>query len=678
LDLLLQLVMIEDGAIAAELLDVETMPDDFADQLAALWRDAIPREVKEILSAGALASTAEGQFIAALVVRALDLMSPRAGREDAVEAAALRYGWLLRHDSVARFAQPQHRDVSANRSELRVRDRHELRRHVARALADLTRSREIDDLPLLARRVVLDTHVRLAQEGWTEDRMAAAEAAYELSILFEELGETSRALSLRRQAIDWAAAAGIDGRELLNLRSCLLRLLQREGRADEAGDLLDELVAASSSDDPMHALWEMSASVLHLAQHGASTQAINALNRQVAAADAIDASGRLAISGHANLAYFLNRLGRHEEALAQYVLVRERCVNTGGSPDTSTFKADVNIAATIRFVEGTDAAMRAFDAIDAQPLTDAERAHAGLARLRTLHAAVGDGDSRDAVRGYLEAAFARARAELGPAHKDVRGTVNVLGNLLLDTERYEDAVAIYERYPAALGLATVDEVDLATSFNYATGLMRLGRNDDALPVLDAVVRGATDCVGEDAKLTRTAVAHLVHAALTAKQVDLAARVLGAWAIGIGINDDWGVGAQQRMFEMDAALADHGRPGVVPALLQPAREFILGEGDPVAVLYLTQWIAGLLGQAGEPEAAMPLAREAAHLAAQLGHDEAFFAAQLTFAECARMTASREEALAAYRVILDAPPHALPADHQIRTVAEQRVTELVDGS
>jgi hypothetical protein len=129
----------------------------------------------------------------------------------------------------------------------------------------------------------------------------------------------------------------------------------------------------------MHALWEMSASVLHLAQHGASTQAINALNRQVAAADAIDASGRLAISGHANLAYFLNRLGRHEEALAQYVLVRERCVNTGGSPDTdtSTFKADVNIAATIRFVEGTDAAMRAFDAIDAQPLTDAERAMQG-------------------------------------------------------------------------------------------------------------------------------------------------------------------------------------------------------------------------------------------------------------------------------------------------------------
>ncbi|MBA3807862.1 MAG: hypothetical protein H0X28_05655 [Solirubrobacterales bacterium] len=80
--------------------------------------------------------------------------------------------------------------------------------------------------------MLLETHVRFARKGGSSDRMADAEAAFNLSLLLETIGDEQEALALREQSIAWALAAGVDGQALTNLRSTLVGLLMQNDRPE--------------------------------------------------------------------------------------------------------------------------------------------------------------------------------------------------------------------------------------------------------------------------------------------------------------------------------------------------------------------------------------------------------------------------------------------------------------
>jgi hypothetical protein len=116
--------------------------------------------------------------------------------------------------------------------------------------------------------------------------------------------------------------------------------------------------------------------------------------------------------------------------------------------------------------------------------------------------------------------------------------------------------------------------------------------------------------------------------------------------------------------------NHGRPGAVPALLLPAREIAAASGDAIALLYLSQWIAGLLGQAGKMEPAKELAAQAVEVAVVLGHEETRLACQLIVAEASCSLGQADEAVAIYRSI----DQQVGDGHPIGVRARERLQEL----
>jgi tetratricopeptide (TPR) repeat protein len=670
---LLSLLPVRDESVAATLADVEGLPDDYADQLRRMWSDTLPQETKEILSAAAAMCTAEGDLMARLLVGALSLLRPGRPRDADLDEAVLRFRWLLRHASLVRFAQSQHQLVAAERSVLMQGERQELIALVMGTLVELTKSGEIEALGAREKRALLETHVRFAQEGWSQDRMADAAAAFSLSLIFEEIGDEKEALSLREQSIAWAAAAGVDGQALLNLRSSLLGLLMQNDRSSDAEMLLRELADAAAPGSLWSAVAAMSMIVLAMRRDGATDEGVAELAVVVEAFDEHDPISRAAIGGHVNLAFFLNRLGRHHEAMQHHQIVKQRLEeNVNAQVDTTVFRTEVNIAATLRGIDGLDAAMAAFDTLDARPLNYADAQRACLARLRVLHAAAAAGD-RGAI-GHLTPGLPRGVSLLGARHRDVRGSVNVLGDLLLSEGAVREAVDLYRRYPAPIDLATVDDIDLSSAFNHASALMRLERQAEAVPILDSVVRRAIGLLGEDHELTIIALAHLVDASIDAEETEVAARATCAWMLGLGAKDEWKQASRDRLAQLDGLLSANGRSGAIPVLLLPAREIAAEHADAIALLYLSQWLAGLFGQAGRMETAKELAAEAIEMAAALGHEETRLACLLTVAEACRMLNDLDEAIAIYRDIDVQARDILSKDHTIGVFARERLQEL----
>lgn len=670
LSLLLELARVADGEIRAALDDVERMPDRFADQLAVVWDEVLPDPVKRLLSAGALTATGDDAFFVPPLLDALRALGDEA-TVDAITAAARR-GWIQQQDTVARFDQRQHGEVARERSVLLGQEQDAVQRRVAGDLAALERTRAIDALPLAARRVTLETHVRLARDGWSEDRLAAAGAAFGLSALLAEVGDTAAALPLRRETIAWAEAEGVTGHELLNLRSTLLDLLRREGREEELDALMAEL--AASGDAATAPYWQLSALVQRLARDGATPEGIAELQRLAQSADAEDPNGRLALGAHGNLAYFFNRLGRYDEALAEYRTLRGRLLaGARPGPEMSAFVTDLNIAATLRHCDGDGLArsMAAFDALDAVA-DDLQRAQALVARLNTLHRAVGEGARFDEVHAPLERAAARARAELGAGHPTVRGTVNVLGNVLLDAGRYAEAVAHYERFPTRLGLPSADGLDVASGFNHASALMRLGRHAEAVPILEAVMSARMTMEPPQSQDTATVVAHLVLASAEAGRDEVATAAVAAFALAVGPADDWGNVAQQRLLALDEVIGGHGHPGLVPSALMVARAVLAEHRDPVGLLYLSQWTAGMFLRVGRFDEAVEVATAAVEIGAILGHEQTRLTALLILAEAQRARGDVAAARSAYREIA-----ATAAPEELAGPARQRLAELGDA-
>ncbi len=669
---LLRLARVRDGTVEAELGDVESLPDDYARQLERLWSEALPDGVKELLSASAMLCSAEGELVADLITGSLSQVRPGAREADFADAIA-RFGWLVHHDAVVRFAQPQHQVVSKERSVLLLREREALVRVAGSALTELTRSGLIETMPLRARRVALETHVRLAQQGVSHDAMIDAAAAFQLSLLLEQFGDDSEALALRLQCVEWAVAAGVDGQALLNLRSALVPLLLRNERSGEAEALVQELVASAAPGTAWAEFGPMTAASVAMRSHGPTAEGVAAVAAQVEVFDRRDPGGRAAIGGHVNLAFFLNRLGRHEEALHHHRIVEGLLEALPESPTITTlFRTRLNIAATLRGTDGLRASMEAFDAIDAAPLDGVEAARACLARLRVLHAAAADGD--DGTRQHLAAALPRAMSVLGTKQQDVRGSVNVLAGLMLTDGDHAAAADLYRRHPAPLDLESSDEIDLSSAFNHAMSLMRIGRPAEAVPMLDAVVRRATVLLGEDAELTRMAVAHYVYAAVDCGETEAASRLLGGWMLALGTKDAWGVASQQRLFELNELMEGQGRPAIVPALLLPALKLAKKLNDEIALLYLSQWMAGLFGRGGKTEAAKLLAAEAAELAGEIGHEETRLACLLTVAEAHRELGELPEAIATFRIVDEQAGAFLADGHAIPALARQRLREL----
>ncbi|HXC46556.1 MAG TPA: hypothetical protein VNU24_08120 [Solirubrobacteraceae bacterium] len=672
---LLSLLPVSDGSVAATLADVEGLPDDYADQLRRMWSETLPQQTKEILSAAGAICTVEGDLMAGLLTGALSLLRPGRPRDADLDEAIMPFQWLQRHASLVRFAQPQHQLVAAERSVLMQGERQELIALVMGALVELTTSGEIGALDAREKRALLETHVRFAQEGYSQNHMADADAAFGLSLMLEEIGDEKQALSLREQSIAWATVAGVDGQLLLNLRSSLLGLLVQNERAGDAEELLREIVEAAAPGSLWSVIASMSAIVLAMRRDGASDDGVAELASVVEAFDRHDPLSRAAISGHVNLAFFLNRLGRHREALQHHRIVKQRLEeNPNAQVDTTVFRTEVNIAATLRGTDGLDAAMAAFDALDANPLNYADAQRTCLARLRVLHAAAADGDH--GVIGHLSSALPRGVALLGARHRDVRGSVNVLGDLLLSEGAIQEAVDLYRRYPAPIDLARVDEIDLSSAFNHASGLMRLRRQAEAVPILDSVVRRAIELNGEDHELTITALAHLVGASIDAEETEVAARATCAWMLGLGTKDEWKQTSCDRLSQLDGLLSANGRSGAIPTLLLPAREVAAECRDAIALLYLSQWMAGLFGKAEKMESAKELAAEAAELAGVLGHEETRLACLLTVAEACRMLNDLEEAIAIYREIDAQVRETLNEDHAIGVFARERLQQL-DG-
>jgi tetratricopeptide (TPR) repeat protein len=674
IETLLSLLPVRDGSVAAALADVEGLPDDYADQLRRLWSDTLPQATKEILSAAAAVCTDEGDLVPRLLVGALTMLRPDRPREADLDEAVVRFQWLLRSASMVRFAQPQHQLVAAERSVLMQGERQELVGMVVGTLVELTRSGEIEALGAREKRALLETHVRFAREGWSHDHMADADAAFNLSLILEKIGDEQEALSLREQSIAWAVAAGVGGQALVNLRSSLFGLLMQNERPDDAEALLRELVDAAAPGSLWSAVAPMSAIVLAMRRDGVTEGRVAELAGVVEAFDEHDPLGRAAISGHVNLAFFLNRLGRPHEALGHHRLVKQRLeANPNAQVDTTVFQTEVNIASTLRGSDGLDAAMVAFDALDAGPLDYADAQRACLARLRVLHAAAAAREAEELV-DHLTAALPRSLTLLGARHRDVRASVNVLGDLLLSKGAFHEAIDLYRRHPAPIDLASADDIDLSSAFNHASGLMRLQRQADAVPILDGVVRRATGLLGEDHELTITALAHLIDAAIDAEETEVAARATCAWMLGLGAKDEWKKASSDRLSQLDGLLSGNGRPGAVPTLLLPAREMAAARRDAIALLYLSQWMAGLFGQAGKMETAKELAAEAAEIAAVLEHEETRLACQLTVAEACRMLDELDEAMAVYRGIDEQVGDILGDDHAIGMFARERLQEL----
>ncbi|HET6509560.1 MAG TPA: hypothetical protein VFG42_22365 [Baekduia sp.] len=677
LSLLLQLAQIHDGEIRAGLTDVAEMADRFADQLAVVWDEILPPSVKRVLSAGALTATRAGSFYVPPVLDALPALDalPTLDGEAAtadglreVVASATRRGWLQRQGDVARFDQPQHGTVARTRTVLLRDQREAVLDDVAGRLVELGRTRAIDRLPLDARRVALETHVRLARDGRIDDPLVAADAAFDLSALLAEAGDTTAALPLRREAIDWARRAGVTDRQLLNLRSTLLDLLRREGHEEELDALLDEL--AATTDEETAPLWQLNALAQRLRSDGPTAEGVDELRRLARLADDEDPGGRLALFAHANLGYFLNRLEEHDAALAEYETVRDR-IERGATPgpELSVFRTDLNIAATLRYRDGIAASLAAFDALDAVA-DDRQREQATIARLNMLVSAVEAGASFDEVFAPLEEAFTRARAELGSGRRAVRGAVNVLGNLLLTAGRVEQALDCYERFPTRLGLPSADDVDAATTFNHASALMRLERDAEAVPLLEGVMSATMRSQPPGSEMNYTVVSHLVHAAAEAGRDDPLTAAVIAYALALGSADAWGQLAAERLHALDATTRDHGHPGRVPEALREAGALLVGLGDPVGILYTGLWAANMFLMVERYDDAVPAAHASIAAATALGHEDARLAALITIGEAQRAQGQTTAALATYREIADAAAAGTPPGD----VARRRLAEL----
>jgi hypothetical protein len=666
---LLGLLRPRDATVEAGLTDVEGLPDDYADQLRRLWSETLPESTKELLSVAGALSGPEGEVAVDLLILALDHMRPDSRGEDTLEDAVANFRWLLRFGSVARFAQPQHQLVARERSVFMRSDTDELIGVVMRSLTELTQSGLIEELSVQDARSLRETHLRFALEGGSCDRMADADAAFALSVFNEKIGNDRVALELREQSISWAQCAGVEGQALANLRSSLIGLLMQNGRMNDAERLLGELIDGPLAGNAVRETAAMSLLLMDMRSSGTWEEGVAALTDMVAGFDEREPTGRAALAGHVNLAFVLNRLNRHEDALRHHLIVKQRLqADPAARVDMSLLRTDLNIAATLRRVQGLEASMSAFDALEVEPLDSAGAQQVCLARLRVLHAAAADGDA--GVIGHLGAVLAQSVALLGVRHRDVRGSVNVLGDQLLSAGAYQEAVDLYSRYPAPIDLADADQIDLSSAFNHGTGLMRIGRQADAVPILEGVTRRASALLGEDHEVTVMALAHLVHAALDAHDRETATLALCNWMLRLGAEDEWRKAACDTLTGLNGMLSSHGRRGVVPALLLPARATLIRRGDAIASLYLSQWLAGLFGQADEFEQARGLAAEATEMAAALGHEQARLSCQLAVADACRMLHETNEAVAIYRDIAE---HG-PDDDPVVMVARQRLREL----
>lgn len=303
--------------------------------------------------------------------------------------------------------------------------------------------------------------------------------------LYRQLGQYERAETLLARALDAWPDMNADTRQRLTIERA--GIAREHDRLDDADALLAPVLAR-----PATTALEARARV-ERAQVNEQRGEFEAALADADAAARLDAArGAAGRVGHAFdrqiAALALTRLGRFDEAEQAFAAAIAETEQALGSDDTRAARVRNDYAAMLaarsRAVDGEAQARRALD-VRRKRLGDR---HAAVAEtLQVLGGTLRQQGRSDEAQAAFTEALAIQRATFGERHAQVANTLNSLG--ILEASRGNTAVAAEHLGEALATMRALGQGDTTVAATMATNLasvlMRLGRHDEAEPLLSA-------------------------------------------------------------------------------------------------------------------------------------------------------------------------------------------------